>query len=177
VTLEIYLVNEGNPLLTYEFVSLTPQKFDMKSPRGVRWIPHSTDLSMTEFDEAPTPADTPRARLSQMRELARRFTCQEKLQGQKISLRMLSQPIDRYNDAAANVADGGLFIFANGTNPELALLLECSDKQWSYGIFRLASAQLLAQLDGKWILQSTKPPGYPIDAPYTATRHSVILPE
>ncbi|HUY87213.1 MAG TPA: hypothetical protein VMV10_00610 [Pirellulales bacterium] len=180
VTLEIYLVNQGNPLLTYEFVSLTPEKFEMQSLRGVRWMPHDTDLLMTEFDEAPQPGDSPRARLVQMRELARRFAVQEMLGAEKIDLRLLSQPLDRYDDPAAGILDGALFVFANGTNPEVGLLLECSEKnekKWSYGLFRLAAAKLLAQLDGKWILQSTKPPGWPIDAPYTATRHAVALPE
>ncbi len=177
LTLEIYLVEQGSPLLTYEFVSLAPQKFEMKSVRGVQWLPHSTDLMMSEFHEAPSPADSPRARLVQMRELARRITAQETLGNQKIDLRLLTQPIDRYEDVAAGIQDGALFVFANGTNPELGLAVECSEKQWSYGFFRLTSATLLAQLDGKSILQSTKPPGYPADAPYTATRHAISLPE
>lgn len=175
VTLEIYLADQGYPFLTYEFVSLTSKKFTMNRARGVGWTPHSTDLFMAEFEQSPAPAETAKARLKQMRELARRFTAQEKLGAEKIELRLLSQPIDRYDDAAANILDGAMFVFANGTNPELGLLIECSEKAWSYGMFRLASARLLAQLDGKWVLQSTKPPGFPIDAPYTATRHGIPL--
>jgi hypothetical protein len=177
VTLEIYIVDQGSPLLTYEFVSLTPQKFDMTSARRVRWMPHSTDLVMEALANAPPPADTPRERLLQMRELARRFTAEEKLGEQKIELRLLSQPIDRYDDAAANIRDGAAFVFANGTNPEMGLLLECSDKNWSYGLFRLASAGLFAQFDGKSLVVAPKPAGYPVDAPYTAARHSVSLPD
>jgi hypothetical protein len=177
VTLEIYQVNEGNPLLTYEFVSLAPEKIEMQNLRGVSWLPHSTDLSMTKFDEAPQPADSPKVRLVQMRELARRFAAQEQLGAQKIDLRLLSQPVDRYDDPAGGIRDGAVFVFANGTNPEIGLLLECSEMKWSYGLFRLAAAKLLAQLDGKSVLESTKPPGWPVDAPYTATRHSINLPE
>ncbi|MGH7137597.1 MAG: hypothetical protein ACREHD_17765 [Pirellulales bacterium] len=175
LTLEIYLADQGNPVLTYEFVSLTPQKFDMKRP-GVYWMPHSTDLSMTELNEAPAPADTPKARLAQMRELARRFTADEQLAKEKINLRLLPQPIDRYSDANAGILDATVFVFANGTNPEMGLLLECSDKRWSYGLFRLTSAALFAQFDGKPIEVAAKPKGYPVDAPYTATRHGIFLP-
>lgn len=177
VTLEIYLVDRGNPLLTYEFVSPTPQEFDMKSPRGADWMPHSTDLSMTALDEVPAPADTAQGRLVQMRELARRFTAEEKLGAERIDLRLLPQPIDRYSDANAGILDGTVFVFANGTNPEMGLLLECSDKRWSYGLFRLASAALFAQFDGKPLEVAAKPKGYPVDGPYMAARHGIFLPD
>ncbi|HET6880600.1 MAG TPA: hypothetical protein VFI31_10620 [Pirellulales bacterium] len=178
VTLEIYLADQGNPVLTYEFVSLTPQKFDMKRALGVaHWMPHSTDLSMSELKEAPAPANTLKARQSQMRELARRFTAEEKLGSESISLRLLAQPIDRYDDKMAGILDGAVFVFANGTNPEMGLLLECSEKQWSFGTFRLASAALFAQFDGESIDVAAKPKGYPVDAPYTATRHGIFLPD
>jgi hypothetical protein len=178
VTLEIYLADEGDPVLTYEFVSLTPQKFDMnRRAHGVQWLPHGTQLSMETLRGLAKPADTPRARLSQMRELARRFTAEEKLFEERISLRLLAQPIDRYDDETAGILDGAVFVFANGTNPEMGLLLECSDKQWSFGTFRLASAALFAQFDGKSIAVADKPKGYPVDAPYTATRHGISLPD
>lgn len=179
VTLEIYLVAKGSPLLTYEFVSLTPQKFGMAvpNPQGYQWLPHSTLLAMETLDDDSPPAATPRGRLAQMRDLARRFTAQEQLNGEKISLRMLAQPIDRYDDANADILDGTVFVFANGTNPEMGLLLECSDKHWSYGLFRLASASLFAQFDGKPLDVAAKPQGYPVDAPYTATRYGIFLPD
>jgi hypothetical protein len=177
VTLEIYLVDKGSPLLTYEFVSLTPQKFDMRIPDGYQWLPHSTLLAMEALDEASPPAATPRARLAQMRDLARRFSAQEQLNGEKISLRQLAQPIDRYDDANAGILDGAVFVFANGTNPEMGLLLECSDKGWSYGFFRLAAAKLFAQFDGKPLEVAAKPQGWPADAPYTATRYGIFLPD
>lgn len=177
VTLEINRANQDSALLTYEFVSLTPEKIDMKSARDVRWMPHSTDLAMTEFDEAPVPADTPKARLVQMRDLARRFTVAEQLGRQKTDLRLLPQPVDRYDDLAADILDGAVLMFANGTNPEMGLLLECSKEKWSYGTFRLAAAKILAKLDGQWVLQQGKSPGWPVDAPYTATQHSIFLPD
>jgi hypothetical protein len=177
VTLEIYLVDQKNPLLAYEFVSLTPQGFELESTRGHRWKPHGTDLSMATLDGAPLPGNTPRARLAQMRELARRFTALEEFQGEKIVCRLLPQPIDRYDDPAAGIEDGAVFVFANGTNPEIGLLLECSHEQWSYGAFRLAAATIAVQLDGKTFLESSTPPGEPVDGSYTGVREWIVLPE
>ncbi|HUY92271.1 MAG TPA: hypothetical protein VMV10_26255 [Pirellulales bacterium] len=90
---------------------------------------------------------------------------------------MLPQPIDRYEDAAAGITDGAIFVFANGTNPEMGLVLECSGKEWSYGAFRLTSAALFAEFDGKRILELAKLSGDPVNGSYTGAREWVELPE
>ena len=56
LTLEIYQVRDGNPLLTYEFVSLTPQKFQMRNLRGPTWLPDSTQLEMAVLPGARRPS-------------------------------------------------------------------------------------------------------------------------
>lgn len=176
-TMEIYPVNQSITLLQYEFVSLTSDKLELQNRLGVRWLPHSTELSMTKFKEVPPPAATPKARLVQMRALARRFAAHEELRnGEKIELRLLSQPIDRYDDPAAGILDGAVFVFANGTNPEIGLLLECSKEQWSFGFCRLAAARLLAQFDGESVLESDVESMGQVDAPYLATGHEISLP-
>jgi hypothetical protein len=177
VTLEMYARDDSTGRLAYEFVSLTPSAFEMKNSRDVVWTPSSTQMTMTPLADAPAPADTKRSRLVQLREIARRFTAQEDFRGEKLELRMLPQPIDRYDDVESNILDGAIFVFANGTNPEMGLLLECSDKQWSYGVFRLAWAALFAQFDGKSFEVPAKGPGLPVDAPYTAAGHAIVLPE
>lgn len=176
ITLEIYPTGEAAGWLTYEFVSLTPSAFQMENSHGYVWIPSGTKLTMAPLADAVVPSDTKRSRLVQLRQLARRFTAQEQLGAEKIELRLMTQPIYRYDDEAAGILDGAVFVFANGTNPEMGLLLECSDKQWSYGVCRLASAALFAQFDGKPFDVPPKGPGYPADAPYTATRHPIALP-
>ncbi|HVA51094.1 MAG TPA: hypothetical protein VNH11_32435 [Pirellulales bacterium] len=103
------------------------------------------------------------------------------------ALKFSDHALLRYHDQSREAGEGlkgvvdatlwRLGVFANGTNPEMGLLLECSDKQWSFGTFRLTSAALFAQFDGKSIDVAAKPKGYPVDAPYTATRHGIFLPE
>jgi hypothetical protein len=149
VTLEIYRSGPNANSLSYEFVSLTKEGFDMKSARGPKWSPTAGDLEMLPLADAPSPNATTRGRLTQFRQLAQRFSVSEKLPSGSIECRLLPQPIDRYSDADASIIDGAMFAFANGTNPELGLLLECSDKGWSYGAFRMSSAELTGALDGK----------------------------
>ena len=46
-----------------------------------------------------------------------------------------------------------LFLFVQGTDPECVLLLEAkSDKPWRYAFARQNSASLVADLDGKRVL-------------------------
>lgn len=177
VTLELYPSPEARAVLSYEFVALSPVAFEMKNSRGVAWRPASAAVTMTPLEDAPKPADTKRARLGQMRQLARRFTAQGEWQGVKVEYRLLAQPIDRYDDAPTGVLDGAIFVFANGTNPELGLLLECSDQQWSYGVFCLTAATLTVQLDGKSFDAPPTGSANTVEASHTGTQHWIELPE
>jgi hypothetical protein len=112
-----------------------------------------------------------------MRQLARRFTVQAEWRGEKTDCRLLTQPIDRYDDETAGIVDGAVFVFANGTNPEMGLLLECSEELWSYGVFRLTAAKLWAQRDGRSFDLPSKRTENPIEAPTTGMRLSIDLPE
>ena len=136
-----------------------------------------TDLKMAPLTKSPVPADSPRARLTQMRQLARRFAVIEELGENKIECRLLSQPIDRYADAEAGIQDGAMFAFANGTNPELGLLLESTGREWNYGVFRLSSAALAARLDGEQFYEAPKILKYVTTAPYMGVGVPVELPE
>ncbi len=68
----------------------------------------------------------------------------------------MPQPIDRYADAENGIADGAAFAFANGTNPEVGMLLETDGKTWSFGVFRLSTAAILVELDGKPVAELRK---------------------
>ncbi|MAG94065.1 MAG: hypothetical protein CMJ48_09980 [Planctomycetaceae bacterium] len=53
-------------------------------------------------------------------------------------LRRLSQPIYRYESDNANLLDGAMFAFVQGTDPEVFLLLEARSKgnnhQWEFAL-------------------------------------------
>ena len=176
VTLEIYRAQNNKAVLSYEFLSLVPAQLAIESPRGPSWHPTGTELKMTRLPDAARPADSPKARLVQMRQLSRRFAVHETLdKGEKVECRLLSQPIDRYADDDRQIADGAIFVFANGTNPELGLLLECSADDWSYGVGRLSAAALFAELDGKPFFEAAQRFNQPRSAPYLGTTHPIAF--
>jgi hypothetical protein len=178
VTLEIYRFPGDKSVLSYEFVSLASSQLAIASPTGPSWNPTGTDLKMARLPEAPRPGDSQKARLAQMRQMSRRFAVHETLDnGDKVECRLLTQPIDRYSDEKGGLSDGAMFVFANGTNPELGLLLECTAEQWSYGVIRLSAAALFADLDGKQFFEAPKSFGQPRTAPYLGTGHPVTIKE
>jgi hypothetical protein len=178
VTIEIYRVKNDTAVLSYEFVSLTSSRFSIVSPRGPTWNPDSTNLKMASLPDAARPAESPKARLIQMRQICRRFSVHESLSGgDNVECRLLTQPIDRYTDEGSGISDGAIFVFANGTNPELALVLECNADQWSFGAVRLSSAALFADLDGKQFFEAQQSYGQSTSAPYLGTGREVTLEE
>jgi hypothetical protein len=109
-----------------------------------------------------------------MKALARRFSTHEfwDPNNSRYELRLLVSPLHRYEDE--DVADGAVFGFVHGTNPEVLLLLETlkpkpgSKAGWRYTFTRLGSAEMHAELDGKevWTVpRAVGVVGAPID-PY-----------
>jgi hypothetical protein len=180
VTLEIYRSGADTGALAYEFLSLTPRSFslDKQGRNSVGWDATGSALELHDFKDAPEPAKTPAARLIQMRQLAKRFTATETVDGKPILCRLLTQPIDRYQSEDGKIVDGALFAFANATNPETGLFLECDATRWSWGIVRLSSAEAKIELDG------VKVASYPFfgeygrrDGAYTSASHPIDLPK
>jgi hypothetical protein len=89
------------------------------------WKPTEFVCAFADLPDAPAPAATPVARLSQMRTLAANFAVVDYfgVQEQKVDLRLLSQPAYRYAEAG-KIVDGAMFVFAHGTNPEACVLIE-----------------------------------------------------
>jgi hypothetical protein len=113
---------------------------------------------MSPLNDAPTPAPTPRQRLSQMRDLAAQFVCEKTdRKGQTQTLRLLSQPIARYASTKHHVIDGGLFTFVEATDPEAFLLLEVKDAgeklQWHFAMARMASVKMQASFQDNVVWQ------------------------
>jgi hypothetical protein len=109
----------------------------MRSDR-VFWKPTEYVCKFTDLPNSPTPADKAAARSSQMRAIAADFSVIDYFKGNKTNLRLLPQPVYRYSEEGA-IQDGALFVFAVGTDPDCALLLEAyQDKGRSSYRFALA---------------------------------------
>jgi len=128
---------------------------------GWRWSPKSA-LRMSPFENVPRVADGDAKRLSQMKNLAQKFTLSEQYLDAPFELRLLPSPVYRYHDEEIGLIDGALFIFAHGTNPEALAVIECrrrdSGPTWSYGFLPLAGAGVIAKLDGStvWTKEPTR---------------------
>jgi hypothetical protein len=150
VTVEIYQFPDRSRVLSIEFLSMTEAKFSLKhKTENVYWNATASGLTLKELPDAPKPAATAAARLTQMRQLVRRFAAKERFNNESIECRLLAQPIDRYESARDKIVDGAIFAFANGTNPEIGIVFESDGQRWLYGILRLTAAESSVTLDGQ----------------------------
>jgi hypothetical protein len=150
VTVEIYQGPDRSRVVSFEFLSFTESKFSLKhKTENVYWNATASALNLKELPDAPKPAAAAAARLTQMRQLVRRFAAKETYRNQPIECRLLAQPIDRYESTANKIADGAIFAFANGTNPELGVVFESDGERWRYGVVRLSGAEASVTLDGR----------------------------
>jgi hypothetical protein len=149
---EVYPTTRLNGL-----VSMSPTTLAAESSLGWNWSSKGAGVEMKPIPDAPAPAGTERARLVQMKDLARRFGAYE-LDGPargKVVLRLLPRQLHRYEDAASGLQDGAIFSLAYGTNPDILLLIEArpasggGTASWQYGLARLGGGDLFATLDGK----------------------------
>jgi hypothetical protein len=175
VTVEIYGTSDTPGVMSFEFLSLSETKFALKhKTERIRWDATGSALDLKELPDAPKPAATAAARLAQMRQLARRFAAKERYRGDLIDCRLLTQPIDRYQSAAEKIADGAIFAFTNGTNPEIGLVFESDGERWLYGALRLTAAEASVTLDGREVaaFDFYDPQGR-TEGPYHNARHRI----
>jgi hypothetical protein len=145
----------GSSHWLHEFTSLSTDRVRGVGPAGVApwpWAPKGPGIVPLPIPEAGTPDTDPARRLRRMRELARRFRGDEDFEPrpgerpERYELRLLPQPVARYEDPALGVVDGGLFLLVYGQNPEIALVIEARAKggeppTWTYGLGRISAAR------------------------------------
>ena len=111
-----------------------------------RWAPKG-GLERHPIKGAPKPAESPVLRLTQMRQILRDFSAHMEANGEW-ELRLLPQPLMRYQPKTGPVVDGALFTFVwtKGTDPELVLLLESrktpAGTAWFYAPVRFSMREL-----------------------------------
>jgi len=142
------------------------------------WSPQSAELSFNSISIDEELADSPTQRLRQMRGLATRFSGTKTTRAGEIrTLRLMPQPIYRYQSKDANTPDGGLFALVEATDPEALLIMETrrgsnSAHVWHYAFARLNSVKLTASLDGRQVWEASGLAAAEVydraDKPYTA---------
>jgi RNA polymerase sigma factor (sigma-70 family) len=133
----------------HEFLSLSRGKLLARRDGTLAWTPEKPGIAFKPVPGAAAPAQSAARRLSQLRQMAANFFCTVTIGDDKSQLRLLTSPIHRYGDSSGDVLDGGLFAFAQGTDPELLLLLEAGNQDgspgWQYALARLTFMGLEAR--------------------------------
>jgi len=139
IVLSIYTHDDTK--IDHEFQSLAKTRLSARYQDKEVWRPEP-GIEFRPFPgEPPAPAKTPAARLAQMRKLMREFAASIGRQRWRHELRLLTQPIHRYDDADDKLLDGAVFALGEGTDPELVVLLEAwgsdDDATWHFAPARL----------------------------------------
>ncbi len=111
---QVFLTSED--LWLHEFQSLAPVPLRVVRNGENAWEPGRAGAEVQLLPDAPAPATTAVQRLTQMRQLARRFSVSDEFEGREQSdeLRLLSNPLMRFGDPQTETLDGGLFTYAHG---------------------------------------------------------------
>jgi hypothetical protein len=151
--------------VSHEFHSLSLSVLDVERSGGRAsiWRPMGPGIEIAAITGAPGPGSSASERLSQMRSLAHDFSASTKDQeDRRWELRLLPQPLYRYESTDPDLLDGALFAFVTsaGTDPEALLVIEARKPAradtplWHYGIARFTDQQLWVRHKGKEVFSA-----------------------
>lgn len=150
-------LGENGRVIYHEFHSFASNPLCAGERGGSRWLAQEPGMKLEPVPDAPIPAENQARRLTQMRDLARRFASQAYIQNSKWEMRLLTQPIYRYEISDENlpVVDGAVFTFVwtAGTDPEVLLAIEArrTDQgvRWFYAPARFTNREAWVQYQGR----------------------------
>lgn len=135
---------------SHEFQSLSQSSISGYREGESVWTSPTAGIKLQPLPEPPRVADSSPARLRQARVIANGFRI-KKTDREDVSreLRLLAQPLIRYRSESAGVVDGAMFVFVQGTDPEVFLMVEARQSggklRWEYGLARMNSVQFVAR--------------------------------
>jgi hypothetical protein len=136
-----------------EMQSLSLIEIAARRDQAVVWKSDKPGITFKDVPDAPSIADAAPRRLQQMRAMSQDFSAvmidyRNNSEGERQSLRLLTQPVHRYSSPGADVVDGAIFGFVLGTDAEVLLLLEARGAKdaprWQYAVARLNNDELAA---------------------------------
>lgn len=122
--------NGGGRMFFHEFHALGTEPLPSQDlPDGKTWAPTTAGLTFMPIDRAPVPGANEKERLTQMRTLAREFAAHTRFGDSDWELRLLTQPMARYQrtkESSSDWLDGAVFtyVLTTGTDAEVLLVLE-----------------------------------------------------
>lgn len=153
----------GQRIVCHEFHTLAAEKlFPQRDADAEAWQPQA-GVAMLPLPDVPMPEATASRRLTQMRSLSKQFTAHSiDYQKERWELRLLPQPMYRYEKPEGDVVDGAIFAYVTsaGTDPEVVLVLEArktsNSLAWYYRAIRFSDSNLYVRHDGKEIWNSIR---------------------
>jgi len=153
----------------YEFHSLSEQPLTVKLKGKKLWHPTKPGLEWQPLTDVPAPAATRPARLAQMRRML--ADMRATIDTKESELRLLTQPVYRYEKPTDEALDGAIFSFVMGTDPELFVLLEArkskeKDHEWQFAPVRFTGGGLSLKRGDKVLWDSAPWEDYQRDKVY-----------
>jgi len=142
----------GERVTKHAFHSLSATSLRAVYEDAVAWAPSASGVKWQWAEDAPVPAETPNARMLQMRQLARRFRVTlTNPKNERTELRLTPRPLLEYAAPAENVLSGALLSFVIATDPEAILIVEAVEdagqRRFRYAFARFHFQQLSATDD------------------------------
>lgn len=160
--------------VAHEFQSLSEIPLTASRHGKTIWESPQAGVHFQPVPNAGKPVKSKSLRFSQMRKLARNFSAQiDKSKAEEgRELRLLPQPVYRYQSDSDGVLEGGLFAFVMGTDPELFLLIEARKTEngpiWSFAAARFTYVPLSLRYKDVsiWRCESSRQFSYKSGYPY-----------
>jgi hypothetical protein len=163
----------------HEFHSLALSVLDVQRSGGHEktWTPIAPGVSITPIAEAPSPSPSAAQRLAQMRALTRDFSAATlDHKDRHWELRLLPQPLYRYESTDPDVIDGAVFAYVTsaGTDPEALLVIEARKPAgkdlpvWHFAVARFTDTELRVKHKGNEVFVA---PLVPAGAPVQDSQH------
>jgi len=169
--------------MVHSFHSLSVEPVCARSEKGLSWSPKSAGIAPLLIPDRPKPGDTPQQRLAQIRSLARDFSVSTVRDTTERELRMLSQPLYRFDKPEVD-RDGGLFMWVEDWDPELVLLIETratpDGPQWHASFGRFTNLPVTAKHKSREVWSYTpsaaEPPQGGAEQRYISVHGIEVLP-
>jgi hypothetical protein len=139
--------------IVHEFHSLADGLLTAEWRGKTQWQPRGAGLEWKPVPKATAADANPTTRARQVREIARRFSANSIDQKDgRWELRLVSKPIHQFvTEMPESVWCGSLFVFCQGTDPELILAIEAKKQDrgyvWHYGAASFTDYGLSLRLD------------------------------
>lgn len=137
-----------------ELISFADQQITVTASDGQKWQP-APEWDPAPIPDAPQPAASRSLRLIQMRRLLRRFSAKQfDAIDDSYELRLLPQPIYRYEQDSDSSLDGAFFAFVREYDLEVILVIDAirnddGKSSWNFAFRTVSMYKQEAKLDGQ----------------------------